>query len=92
MTLHLAASFSRDAVLLGLCFGFTALLLDAVYGQPTPKRMAALAVAGILLAPARWSICPWPRCLCWFPPPRWATTPKRKEMGYLAACWRWRWC
>ena len=53
MTLHLAASFSRDAVLLGLCFGFTALLLDAVYGQPTPKRMAALAVAGILLAPGK---------------------------------------
>ena len=27
MTLHLAASFSRDAPLLGLCFAFTALLL-----------------------------------------------------------------
>ena len=32
MTLHLAASFSRDAPLLGLCFVFTALLMDAAFG------------------------------------------------------------
>ncbi len=56
MTLHLAASFSRDAPLLGLCFAFTALLLDAAFGPESrrlsPARLALLLGCGVLLAPA----------------------------------------
>lgn len=86
MTLHLAASFSRDAVLLGLCFGFTALLLDAVYGQPTPKRMAALAVAGILLAPGKMVYLPLAALFVLAPAAALGHHAKAKKMGYLAAC------
>lgn len=86
MTLHLAASFSRDAVLLGLCFGFTALLLDAVYGQPTPKRMAALAVAGILLAPGKMVYLPLAALFVLVPAAALGHHAKAKKMGYLAAC------
>lgn len=43
MTLHLAASFSRDAPLLGLCFVFTALLMDAAFG---PNQKKALSPPG----------------------------------------------
>ena len=32
MTLHLAASFSRDSLLLGLAFAFTALCMQAIFG------------------------------------------------------------
>ena len=48
MTLHLAASFSRDAPLLGLCFVFTALLMDAASARirkgalPRPADGAAV--------------------------------------------------
>ena len=86
MTLHLAASFSRDAVLLGLCFGFTALLLDAVYGQPTPKRMAALAVAGILLAPGKMVYLPLAALFVLVPATALGHHAKAKKLGYLAAC------
>lgn len=86
MTLHLAASFSRDAVLLGLCFGFTALLLDAVYGQPTPKRMAALAVAGILLAPGKMVYLPLAALFVLVPAAALGHHAKAKKLGYLAAC------
>ncbi|WP_370840769.1 DUF2142 domain-containing protein [Gemmiger formicilis] len=40
MTLHLAASFSRDAPLLGLCFVFTALLMDAAFGPNQKKALS----------------------------------------------------
>ena len=86
MTLHLAASFSRDAVLLGLCFGFTALLLDAVYGQPTPKHMAALAVAGILLAPGKMVYLPLATLFVLVPAAALGHHAKAKKLGYLAAC------
>ena len=86
MTLHLAASFSRDAVLLGLCFAFTALLLDAVYGQPTPKRMAALAVTGILLAPGKMVYLPLAALFVLVPAAALGHHAKAKKLGYLAAC------
>ena len=47
MTLHLAASFSRDSVLLGLCFAFTALVLDAVCGDGPLPRRELLLLAGM---------------------------------------------
>ena len=86
MTLHLAASFSRDAVLLGLCFVFTALLLDAVYGRPTPKRMAALAVTGILLAPGKMVYLPLAALFVLVPAAALGHHAKAKKLAYLAAC------
>ena len=56
MTLHLAASFSRDSLLLGLLLAFTALVLDAAYGpapRPHPARLAVLALLAMLIAPAK---------------------------------------
>ena len=58
MTLHLAASFSRDAPLLGCSFAFTALLLDAAFGPDrdkalSPARLAALLLCGVVLAPGK---------------------------------------
>ncbi|MDY5605043.1 DUF2142 domain-containing protein [Gemmiger sp.] len=86
MTLHLAASFSRDAVLLGLCFAFTALLLDAVYSKLTPKRMAALAVTGILLAPGKMVYLPLAALFVLVPAAALGRHAKAKKLGYLAAC------
>ena len=56
MTLHLAASFSRDSLLLGLVFAFTALVLDAAWGPAErirPVYLAALAILPVLFAPAK---------------------------------------
>ena len=56
MTLHLAASFSRDSLLLGLLLAFTALVLDAAYGpaqRVRPAGLAVLAVLAALIAPAK---------------------------------------
>ncbi len=86
MTLHLAASFSRDAVLLGLCFAFTALLLDAVYGRPSPRRMAALAAAGILLAPGKMVYLPLAALFLLVPAAALGRHAKAKKVSYLAAC------
>ena len=86
MTLHLAASFSRDAVLLGLCFAFTALLLDTVTGKPTPKRAAALAVTGILLAPGKMVYLPLAALFLLVPAAALGRHAKAKKVGYLAAC------
>ena len=86
MTLHLAASFSRDAVLLGLCFAFTALLLDAVTGKPTPRRLAALAVTGILLAPGKMVYLPLAALFLLVPGAVLGHHAKAKKLSYLAAC------
>lgn len=56
MTLHLAASFSRDSLLLGCCFLFTSLCLDAAFGSTeklTWKQLVPLVVSGIIIAPAK---------------------------------------
>lgn len=49
MTLHLAASFSRDAPLLGLCFVFTALLMDAAFGPNQKKALSPPADGAAVL-------------------------------------------
>ena len=89
MTLHLAASFSRDAPLLGLCFAFTALLLDAAFG-PESRRLShpAGAAAGLWCAAGPGKRLPAAgRAVAeWCPQPGWAATPKQKKCGYLAVC------
>ena len=65
MTLHLAASFSRDSLLLGLCFAFAALAMRAAFAPEAPGRklLAAMAAAGLLMCPGKRSTCRW-RCWC----------------------------
>ena len=56
MTLHLAASFSRDSLLIGLCFAFTSLCLELAYapqGSFRWQKLIPLAVMGIIIAPAK---------------------------------------
>lgn len=91
MTLHLAASFSRDAPLLGLCFAFTALLLDALLGSEPqralrPRRLAALLVSGVLLAPGKLVYLPLAALLLAVPAVRLGRHAKLKKLCYLAAC------
>lgn len=91
MTLHLAASFSRDAPLLGLCFAFTALLMDAAFGPDknkalSPARLAALLLCGVLLAPGKLVYLPLAALLLLVPGARLGHHAKAKKCGYLAAC------
>lgn len=90
MTLHLAASFSRDAVLLGLAFAFTALCLEAVFGgegRPMrPRDLIALAACGILLAPAKVVYLPLAALFLLIPNLRLGARPVLKKAGYAAAC------
>ncbi|MGN0983775.1 MAG: DUF2142 domain-containing protein [Gemmiger sp.] len=91
MTLHLAASFSRDAVLLGLCFAFAALALDAVcgagQGQPlSRRRLAALLSIGALLAPGKAVYLPLAALVLAVPAVRLGRRPGVKKALYLAAC------
>ena len=91
MTLHLAASFSRDAPLLGLCFAFTALLLDAAFGPEkqkalSPARLALLLGCGVLLAPGKLVYLPLAALLLVVPAARLGRHAKAKKCGYLAVC------
>lgn len=90
MTLHLAASFNRDAVVLGLCFAFTALYLDAAFGReggPLPwRRLLGLGLCGALLAPAKVVYLPLAALALLLPAARLGARPWAKRAGYLAAC------
>ncbi len=91
MTLHLAASFSRDAPLLGLCFAFTALVLDAACGQqkgePLPNRqLAALLGTGLLLAPGKAVYLPLAALVLLVPNVRFRRHAAVKKFAYLTAC------
>ena len=91
MTLHLAASFSRDAPLLGLCFVFTALLMDAAFGPNqkkalSPARLTALLFCGVLLAPGKLVYLPLAALLLLVPAARLGRHAKAKKCGYLAVC------
>ena len=91
MTLHLAASFSRDAPLLGLCFVFTALALDALCGPDParplqPGRLAALLACGVLLAPGKLVYLPLAALVLAVPAVRLGRHAKVLKLGYLAAC------
>ena len=88
MTLHLAASFSRDSVLLGLCFAFTALVLDALCGDgPLPRReLALLAGMGLLLAPGKSVYLPLAALVLLIPGARLVRHANIKKAAYLIAC------
>lgn len=55
MTLHIAASYSYDAAIMGYAFAFTALCLKCIHEQKQqpPYILVLIAVFGILLAPCK---------------------------------------
>ena len=90
MTLHLAASFSRDSVLLGLAFAFTGICLRAIFGDEG-KPMAAplalgLALCGVLLAPAKVVYLPLAALFLLVPAVRLGRRPALKKAAYALAC------
>ena len=91
MTLHLAASFSRDSLLLGLAFAFTALCMQAIFGckdgTVLPVRLwLPLAVFGILLAPAKLVYLPLAALFLLIPNSRFGQSAATKKAAYLAGC------
>ncbi len=89
MTLHLAASFSRDALLLGLCFAFTSLCLRAAFGEKAPGRalLIAIAAAGLLFCPGKAVYLPLAALVLLIPSRRLGLPrPALWKAGYLAAC------
>lgn len=90
MTLHLACSFSRDALLLGLAFAFTSLCLQAVFGNEnrplTPAAALATAACGVLLAPAKAVYLPLCALFLLVPAVRLGRRARLKKAAYLAVC------
>ena len=89
MTLHLAASFSRDALLLGLCFAFAALVLRAALAPEAPRLplLAALAAAGLLLCPGKAVYLPLAALVLLIPGRRLPLPrPNLWKAGFLVAC------
>ena len=89
MTLHLAASFSRDSLLLGLCFAFAALAMRAAFAPEAPGRklLAAMAAAGLLMCPGKAVYLPLALLVLLIPGRRLALPrPALWKAGYLAAC------
>ena len=89
MTLHLAASFSRDALLLGLCFAFASLALRAAFGKERPSRrmLLAMAAAGLLLCPGKAVYLPLAVLVLWIPGKRLPLPkPAAWKAGFLATC------
>lgn len=93
MSLHLAASFSRDSLLLGLAFLYTALCLEAAFGPgaaekaPLPrKQLLLLAAVGLLLAPAKSAYLPLCGLCLLIPAARLGRRGRAKLAGFLAAC------
>lgn len=93
MSLHLAASFSRDSLLLGLAFLYTALCLEGAFGAgaaaaaPLPRRQLLLTAAvGLLLAPAKSVYLPLCGLCLLIPAARLGRRGRAKLAGFLAAC------
>ncbi len=98
MTLHLAASFSRDGPLMGFCLLFTALCLEAVYGAAgkavgamPPLWLTLLGVSGLVLAPAKLVYLPLTMLVLAIPAARLGLGGRHKpvlpvKFGYLALC------
>ena len=89
MTLHLAVSFSRDSLLLGLAFSYTALCLDAAFGPHErlgKKQLIPLCVLGLILAPAKAVYLPLTALCLLIPAKRLGLHPRAKQAGFLALC------
>lgn len=89
MTLHLAVSFSRDSLLLGIAFAYTALCLDAAFGPHSTlgwKQLAPLVVLGMILAPAKAVYLPLTALCLLIPAARLGSHPRAKQASFLILC------
>lgn len=89
MTLHLAASYSRDSNLLALCFLFAALVLDLAFGPRENlgwKQLLLPALLCLLIAPSK--IVYFPLVLLTFliPAARLGRFSKWIKGGFIALC------
>lgn len=89
MTLHLAASYSRDSNLLALCLLFAALVLDLAFG-PTEKiswkQLILPALAGLLIAPSKIVYFPLALLVFLIPAARLGRFSKAIKGGFLVLC------
>ena len=89
MTLHLAASYSRDSNLLALCLLFAALVLDLAFG-PTEKiswkQLILPALAGLLIVPSKIVYFPLALLVFLIPAARLGRFSKAIKGGFLVLC------
>ena len=89
MTLHLAASYSRDSNLLALCLLFAALVLDLAFGPREKlgwKQLILPALAGLLIVPSKIVYFPLTLLVFLIPAARLGRYSKAVKGGFLALC------
>lgn len=89
MTLHLAASYSRDSNLLALCLLFAALVLDLAFApreQIGWKQLILPALAGLLIVPSKIVYFPLALLVFLIPAARLGRFSKAFKSGFLALC------
>ena len=89
MTLHLAASYSRDSNLLALCFLFVALVLHLAFGGQevlSYKQWILPCLIGILIAPAKIVYFPLMALVFLIPATRLGSKSKWLKCGFLTLC------
>ena len=89
MTLHLAASYSRDSNLLALCLLFAALVLDLAFGSREKlgwKQLILPALAGLLIVPSKIVYFPLALLVFLIPAARLGRYSKAVKGGFLALC------
>ena len=89
MTLHLAASYSRDSNLLALCFFFSALLLDLAFGPREHigwKQLVLPVVLAVLIVPSKVVYLPLAGLILLIPAVRLGRFARWIKGGFLALC------
>ena len=89
MTLHLAASYSRDSNLLALCFFFSALLLDLAFGPREHigwKQLVLPEVLAVLIVPSKVVYLPLAGLILLIPAVRLGRFARWIKGGFLALC------
>ena len=89
MTLHLAASYSRDSNLLALCLLFAALVLDLAFGPREKngwKQLILPALAGLLIVPSKVVYFPLALLVFLIPAARLGRFSKAIKGGFLVLC------
>ena len=89
MTLHLAASYSRDSNLLALCFFFSALLLDLAFGPREHigwKQLVLPVVLAVLIVPIKVVYLPLAGLILLIPAVRLGRFARWIKGGFLALC------
>ena len=89
MTLHLAASFSRDSNLLALCFLFSAVMLDLAFGPRERlgwKQLLLPAVLGVVIAPSKLVYLPLIVLVFLIPAARLGRYSRLLKAGFVVLC------